>query len=76
MVKILHFFRCYLEQICVKFDANLALKLKNIDAETATSNDTILDEFSEQHKHQSIKKAPYLMRALLFYQNRPRLMVS
>ena len=28
--------------------------------ETAPSDNTKWDEFSEQHQHQSIKKAPYL----------------
>ena len=30
-------------------------------AGTAPFNGSILDEFSEQHQHQSIKKEPYLM---------------
>ena len=41
-------------------------------ARTALSNSAILDEFSEQHKHQSIKKAPYLSNlqlALFFGEN-------
>ena len=35
--------------------------IKIIDAVTAPSNDAIWDEINEQHQHQSIKKAPYLM---------------
>ena len=39
---------CYLGQICIKFGANLASKLK-IYAETAPYNCAILEELSEQH---------------------------
>ena len=33
------------------------MKILKIDAETAPPNGAIWDEFSEQHYHQSIKKA-------------------
>ena len=40
--------------------------IKEIGAETAPSNCTIKVEFSEQHQHQSTKKATYSMPNLLF----------
>ena len=41
--------------------------IKEIGAETAPSNGTIRDEFSEQHQHQGTKKATYSMPNLLFF---------
>ena len=38
-----------LEQICIRFGANLALRFLNIHAETAPYNGAISDEFSELH---------------------------
>jgi hypothetical protein len=35
--------------------------IKYIDTGTAPSNGAILDQFSEQDQHQSIKKASFLM---------------
>ena len=35
--------------------------IKTIDSGNAPSKSTILNDFSEQHQHQSIKKAPLLM---------------
>jgi hypothetical protein len=39
---------------------------KQIGAGTAPFNDSITDEFNEQHQHQSTKKASYLMHNLHF----------
>ena len=57
----MHFFWCYLGQICIKFGVRLASKLKKKNAETAPSDGAIWDEFIEQHQHQNIIRAPYLM---------------
>ena len=41
--------------------------IKNIYTGTAPSNSAIWDKASEQHHHQSVNKAPYLMSNLYFF---------
>ena len=54
-------------QICIKFGANLASKLKKKYVKRAPSNGDIWDEFSEQHQHQSIKKSKIFKARLEFF---------
>ena len=49
VVKITNFFRCYLEQICIRLDANLASKFKENNLEKGLLIGDIWVEFSEQH---------------------------
>ena len=60
----MHFFGAIWETLALNLF--LIYQKKNLkDAETAPSNAYICDVFSEQHQHQSIKKAPYLMPFLI-----------
>ena len=49
VAQIIHFFGCYLGQICIKFGACLASKfLKNL-CRSSTFNGAIWDKFTEQN---------------------------
>ena len=51
------FFFCDLGHICIKFWCSFSIKILNIYIETAgPSSGAILEQFSEQYYHQSIKK--------------------
>ena len=55
-----------------RFSAVEYISADNMDAGTASSNGAIWDEFSEQKKHQSTKKASYSMHNLHFFGRKKR----
>ena len=50
----------HLGQICIKLDLKFSIIIKKY-AGNSPSKGAIWDKFCEQHQHQSIKKAPYVM---------------
>ena len=62
MVQKKTLFWCYLGLIRIIFGANLESISKRNDTGTEPSIGAFWKEFSGQHQHQSIKKAPYISK--------------
>ena len=54
----------FLHAVVKKIWCQFSMIIKNIDAGAAPSNDAILDEFTEQSRHQSIKNKLTIQRPI------------